>query len=180
MQIRWKKRDTWLFPERKRGRHWLLITDSHNPPETDESWAREQHRNQIWSFKIYAHCTRHPCFELLSGKWKPTPPAEEASLFSLGACQVPAASALPDMNIPNANIACCPISQYTILKIKSSQCLITLLKDLMLIHFKLWITFNSQLEQAAKFCFLCSQVAVPDVVENIQKNIKSLGKAGKL
>lgn len=50
----------------------------------------------------------------------------------------------------------------------------------MLIHFKLWITFNSQLEQAAKFCFLCSQVAVPDAVENFQKYIKSLGKVGKL
>lgn len=123
---------------------------------------------------------KHPCFELLSGKWKPTPPTEGASLFSLGACQAPAASAFLAANIPNANIACCHISQYTILKIKSSWCLITLRKDLMLIHFKLWITFNSQLEQAAKFCFLHSQVAVPDVVENIQENIKSSGKAGKL
>lgn len=122
---------------------------------------------------------KHLGFELLSGKWKPTPPTEGASLFSLGACQAPVASVLLDANIPNANIACCHISQYTILKIKSSWCLITLLKDLMLIHFKLWITFNSQPEQAAKFCFLCSQVAVPDVVENIQKNIKSLGKVGK-
>lgn len=50
----------------------------------------------------------------------------------------------------------------------------------MLIRFKLWITFNSQLEQAAKFCFLCSQVAVSDAVENFQKYIKSLGRVGKL
>lgn len=50
----------------------------------------------------------------------------------------------------------------------------------MLLHFKLWITFNSQLEQTAKFCFLCTQVAVPDAVENFQKYIKSFGEVGKM
>lgn len=103
-----------------------------------------------------------------------------APILDLGTHQAPAASVLLDANIPNANIACCHISQYTILNIKSSWCLITLLKDHTLIHFKLWITFNSQLEQAAKFCFLCSQVAAPDAVENFQKYINSLGKFGKL
>lgn len=46
------RRDTRLFPERKR--HWLLITKvSQNLPETYESWAHEQHKNVIYSFKIY-------------------------------------------------------------------------------------------------------------------------------